>query len=239
MRMWATSSLSMVAGRQRVDHRRRQVRLDGVTMRRTARSWRVWSLAVLLVAAVGCSSASTPTTPSISPLAPRGEVSDPAGDSPADPRVPVSSDLVHATAEVAAGTVTFVVQLAPGTLDRQATRVVILLDTDQRASTGIRQTDGMGADYALELVSSQASISKANLAGCAARQGCYDAIGTAPITALPDGMQVTVSLASLGNTDGRMTFKLHTYVTIDTGQTLTPIIFDSMPDELLPPGRVQ
>jgi hypothetical protein len=52
-------------------------------------------------------------------------------------------------------------------------------------------------------------------------------------------MQVTVSLANLGNSSSRMTFRLHSYVTIIVGQTLTPIIFDSMPDDPLPPGRIQ
>jgi hypothetical protein len=203
-----------------------------------ARNWAAAGLAVLLVATIDCTN-STPTTPSTGPVALHGDVSDPAGDSPSDPRVPVSPDLVRATAEVAAGAVTFLIQLAPGTLDRQATRVVILLDTDQSPSTGIRQIDGMGADYSLELLSSQATISKANPASCAANQGCYDAFGAAPVVPVPDGMQVTVPLATLGNTDGHMAFKLHTYVTIEIGQTLTPITFDSMPDALLPPGRIQ
>ena len=127
------------------------------------------SVATLLFIAVGCGS-STPAAPSPTPVATtlHGEVIDPAGDSPSDPRVAVSSDLVRATADVTGGNLTFVVQFVPGTLDRQMTRVVILLDTDQSATTGIRQNDGMGADYALELVSSQATISKANPVTCAA-----------------------------------------------------------------------
>ena len=198
------------------------------------------SVATLLFIAVGCGS-STPAAPS--PTLPattlHAEVIDPAGDSPSDPRVAVSSDLVHATADVTDGNITFVVQFVPGTLDRQMTRVVILLDTDQSAATGIRQNDGMGADYALELVSSQATISKANPVTCAASQGCYDVVRSEQVTAIQDGMQITMSLANLGNASGRMTFKLHTYVTIIVGQTVTPILFDSMPDDLLPPGRLQ
>jgi hypothetical protein len=198
------------------------------------------SVATLLFIAVGCGS-STPAAPS--PTLPattlHAEVIDPAGDSPSDPRVAASSDLVHATADVTDGNITFVVQFVPGTLDRQMTRVVILLDTDQSATTGIRQNDGMGADYALELVSSQATISKANPVTCAASQGCYDVVRSEQVTSIQDGMQMTMSLANLGNASGRMTFKLHTYVTIVVGQTVTPILFDSMPDDLLPPGRVQ
>ena len=201
--------------------------------------WTALSVATLLFIAAGCGG-STPTTPSTTLSAPlRGEVNDPAGDSPSDPRVAVTSDLVHATAEVTGGNITFVIRLAPGTLDRQTTRVVILLDTDQSAATGIRQNDGMGVDYALELLSSQATVSKANSVSCAAQQGCYDVFRSEPVTSVQDGMQVTTSLSALGNIDGRMTFKLHTYVTILVGQTLTPITFDSMPDDLLPPGRVQ
>jgi len=168
-----------------------------------------------------------------------GEISDPAGDSPSDARVPVTSDLVHATADVADGKITFAVQFAPGTLDRQKTRAVILLDTDQNASTGIRQNNGMGVDYSIEIVSSQATISMANAASCAARRGCYDVLRSEPVTFLPDAIQVSVSLATLGGTDGRMTFTVHSYVTILVGRTLTPISFDSMPDEFLPPGRIQ
>jgi hypothetical protein len=245
MRTWFPPLASASALRRHVDRATRQLRPGGPSTGRPMGRWPAVSLAVLLlVAAAACSDSTaitpgTPIAPSVLPAALRGEVNDPAGDSPADPRVTVSPDLVHATAAVAAGNVTFTVQFAPGTLDRQATRVVILLDTDRSASTGIRQTDGIGVDYALELLSSQASISKANPFDCAARQGCYDVFATSPITSIPDGMQVTVSLATLGNADGRMAFTLHTYMTITVGQTLTPIIFDSMPDEGLPPGRVQ
>src|SRR6187431_2056840 len=117
---------------------RNTIRLGRFAMSGRAREWQaLLSVVLFLGAAVGCSD-STPTTPSALQVALRGEVTDPAGDSPFDPRVPVSSDLVNATAEVASGSVTFTVRLAPGTLDRQTTRVVILLDTDQSASTGIR-----------------------------------------------------------------------------------------------------
>lgn len=201
-------------------------------------TWSTLSLALLVAATAGCR-ASTPTTPSPTAVALRGEVNDPAGDSPSDPRVAASSDLVHATADVIDGQVTFVVRFSPTTLDRQNTRVVILLDTDQTASTGIRQSGGTGADYALQLFAGQASIARANPATCAGRQNCFDGVGTAPIAAIPDGMQVTVPLATLGNTDGRMTFTMHSYVTIVEGASRTPISFDFMPDVTLPPGRVQ
>jgi hypothetical protein len=133
---------------------------------------------------------------------------------------------------------TFVVQLAPGTLDRQTTRVAILLDTDQDPSTGIRQQDGIGADYSIDMAAStsQATVTKADPVGCAAHLSCFNAVGSAPITLVADGMQVTVALSLLGNAGGRMSFQLDSYVLV---APLTPVIFDSMPDNNQPPGRIQ
>jgi hypothetical protein len=133
---------------------------------------------------------------------------------------------------------TFVVQLAPGTLDRQTTRVAILLDTDQDPSTGIRQQDGIGADYSIDMAAStsQATVTKADPVGCAAHLSCFNAVGSAPITLVADGMQVTVALSLLGNAGGRMSFQLNSYV---LAAPLTPVIFDWMPDNNLPSGRVQ
>jgi hypothetical protein len=199
------------------------------------RAWWPGGLTALLAAA-GCSGSTT--APSTNSQTLHGEVSDPTGDALSDFRVAVSPDLVHATADVVAGNVTFVIQLAPGTLDRQTTRVSVLLDTDQDASTGIRQPDGVGADYGIDLAAStsQATITKADPVGCAAHLSCFSAIGSAPITFVADGMQVTVSLSLLGNDDGRMTFQLSSYV---LAAPLTSVVFDFMPDSNLPPGRVQ
>jgi hypothetical protein len=198
--------------------------------------WLTLCITTLVFAAIGCGGSTT--APSTTSVALHGEVSDPLGDTLSDPRVPVPPDLVHATADVLAGNITFVVQLAPGTLDRQTTRVTILLDTDQDPSTGIRQQDGIGADYDIDLAAStsQAAITKADQAGCAAHLSCFNAVGSAPITFVADSMQVTVALSLLGNASGRMSFQLSSYVLV---APLTPVIFDWMPDNNLPPGRVQ
>jgi hypothetical protein len=137
-----------------------------------------------------------------------------------------------------AGNITFVVQLAPGTLDRQTTRVSILLDTDQDPSTGIRQQDVIGADYGIDMAAStsQAMITKADPAGCAAHLSCFTAIGSAPITFVADAMQTTVALSLLGNASGRMNFQFQTYVLV---APLTTVAFDWVPDNNQPPGRVQ
>jgi hypothetical protein len=199
------------------------------------RSWRLAYLAVLLAAA-GCSS---PTTaPSASSQTLHGEVSDPTGDALSDFRVFVSPDLVHATADVVAGNLTFVIQLAPGTLDRQTTRVSVLLDTDQNASTGVLEASGVGADYGIDLAAgrSQATVTKADAVGCAAHLSCFNAIGSAPITFVTDGMQVTVSLSLLGNDDGKMSFQMNSYVLATPS---TSVVLDVMPDSNLPAGRIQ
>jgi hypothetical protein len=199
-------------------------------------SWHTTCIATLFFTAISCGGSTT--APSTTSVTLHGEVSDPVGDALSDPRVPVPPDLVHTTADVVAGSITFVVQLAPGTLDRQTTRVAILLDTDQDPSTGIRQQDGIGADYSIDMAAStsQAAVTKADQAGCAAHLSCFNAVGSAPITFVADGMQVTVALALLGNANGRMSFQLSSYVLV---APLTPVIFDWMPDNNLPPGRVQ
>jgi hypothetical protein len=199
------------------------------------RAPRTACLAVLLAAA-GCGGSTS--APTATPQALHGEVSDPIGDALSDSRVPVSPDLVHATADVAAGNITFVIQLASGTFDRQSTRVSALLDTDENASTGIRQPDGIGADYTIDVVAStsQATINKADPVGCAAHLSCFNPVGSVPITVAADGMQVTVPLSLLGNADGRMSFQLNSYVIV---APLTPVAFDFMPDSNLPPGRVR
>jgi hypothetical protein len=193
-------------------------------------------IAALVLTANSCGSSAT--APSATPVTLHGEVSDPVGDALTDSRVPVPPDLIHATADVAAGSVTFIVQLAPGTLDRQTTRVGVLLDTDQNPSTGIRQQDGIGADYTIDMAAGtgQASVAKADQVGCAAHVSCFNAVGSTPITFVADGMQVTVPLSLLGNASGRMTFEFNSYVLV---APLTPVIFDWMPNIDAPPGRVQ
>jgi hypothetical protein len=145
---------------------------------------------------------------------------------------------VHATADIASGSLTIVLQFAPGTLDRQTTRVSVLLDTDQDGSTGIRQTDGIGADYSMDLAAatSQAGVAKANPVNCAARLACFEIVGSVPVTVVTDGMQVTVPLSLLGNDDGRLNFQMNSYVLVAPSTT---VLFDFMPDSNVPPGRVQ
>jgi hypothetical protein len=156
-----------------------------------------------------------------------------------DSRVPVPPDLIHATGDISDTNVTFSIQFAPGTLDRRSTRVSVLLDTDLFASSGIRVRDGIGADYGIDLDTSRslATVTKADPAGCVAQHSCFIPVGsTASIAFTPDRIQVTVPLSSLGSSDGRMAFEMHSYVLADPA---TPVVFDVMPDASQPPGRIQ
>jgi hypothetical protein len=191
--------------------------------------------AALLLAAAACtgSTAAPSSTPTM-----RGEVSDPAGDALSDPRVPVAPDLVRATADVVAGNITFVIQFAPGTLDRQTARVSVLLDIDQDRSTGIQQASGIGADYNIDMAAGtgQAAIAKADPASCAARLSCFAPVGSSAVTLTFDSVQISVPLSLLGSDDGRLSFQASSYVLV---APLTPVVFDFIPDSSLPPARVQ
>jgi hypothetical protein len=201
---------------------------------------RAASMTVVL-AAGACSNSTAPdrVPPTIPPPL-HGDVTDPVGDAVADARIAISPDLVRATADVVAGSgsVTVAIQFAPGTFNRQTTRVSVLLDTDQDGSTGNRQVSGLGADYGLDLdaATGLAAVTKANPSACAARLSCFDPVGLVSITPGTDGMQVTVPLSMLGNDDGRLNFQMSAYVMV---APLTPVVVDFMPDSSLPPGRVQ
>jgi len=195
--------------------------------------------ALVALAGVGSWCGLPPGAPdSPSPAALHGEISDPQGDTQPDARVRVAPDLIHATADVAGGTITFVIQFASGTFDRQTTRVSVLLDTDMNASTGIAQRQGMGADYGLDVIpaTAAANVTKADPAGCAAQLSCFTVVGSTPITVSTDALQVAVPLSLLGTADGRMTFAMNSYVLVAAA---TAVVFDFMPDLNQSPGRVQ
>lgn len=195
--------------------------------------------AVVAAAAIiaACSgSQSAPTAPASTTL--RADAADPVGDTLSDPRLTVAPDLVHATATVEDGSLTVIVSFAPGTFDRQTTRVTVLLDTDQNPATGIRQGLALGADFTLDLFapSNQTTITKADQAGCAARQSCFVNSGSGTLTVAPDAMQAVVPLSALGNTSGRIAFVINSYVLV---AALTPVVSDWLPDTSLPAARTQ
>ena len=83
----------------------------------------------ILTAECGTNTPSSTTAPSTTTF--HAEVTDPVGDAVASPGVPNPSDMVRGTVDVIGGSVTFAIQFAPATLDRQTTRLTIELDTDQ------------------------------------------------------------------------------------------------------------
>jgi hypothetical protein len=184
---------------------------------------------VLALATCGSCSTSTSSSPSLTSATLHVDVSDPVGDTVVDARVAVAPDLVRATADVAAGTVTFVVQFLAGTLNPQTTRVAVLIDTDRNGSTGIPQGSGLGADFGLDLVAAtgQGVITKADPISCAAHLSCFTPIGSVSIVVDVDRMQVDVPLATLGGTDGRMCFQANSYVLFGVGNA---VIFDFIPN---------
>jgi hypothetical protein len=131
-----------------------------------------------------------------------------------------------------------VIQFASGTFDRPTTRVAVLLDTDQNGSTGIRQPNGVGADYDIDLAAGagEATIGRADTVGCAAHASCFNTFAAISIGFVQDGMQVIVPLSLLGGDDGRMSFHLSSYVLV---APLTAVTVDFMPNTTLPPGRTQ
>ena len=205
---------------------------------RTPRVRRLALAAAAIAVVSACSSATTPSPAPTPTPAIRADVTDATGDAAPDARVAVAPDLVRATASVENGTLTLVVSFAPGTFDRQTTRVAVLFDTDQNPATGIRQQDGLGADYGLDLfpAAPQATITRADEAGCAARSACFVTAGSASITVLADGIQAVVPLSAIGSSTGRLSFLINTYVLV---APLTPVLFDYLPDANLAPARVQ
>lgn len=205
------------------------------------RKWRTPCIGALFLAGVSCGG-STPApsaTPSPTAATLHAEVSDQVGDILSDARVPVSPDLVHATADVKAGNITWAVELALSTLDRQTTRVSIGLDTDQDASTGIPQWNGFGADYLIDLNPSagQATVAKADPVGCAAHNSCFNAVGFASLVLGANSIQATVPLSLLGQDDGRMSFWLGSFASVSGLPSSTLDFLPDRPDEM--PGRVQ
>jgi hypothetical protein len=201
-------------------------------------AWRAVCVAALLLS-IGCGGSTNAPSTSSSTL--HGEVSDPVGDALPAPNVPNPPDLVHGTLDVAGGNLTVTIQFAPGTLDRQTTRLTVELDTDLNPSTGIPAGQGLGIDYVLDMWASptQTVIEKAIPTGaCTPSNPCYTTVGQASLSLTADGMQAVVPLSLLGNANGALAFRVFAYGFPQLAGGVT-MISDVMPDLTLPPGRVQ
>ena len=184
----------------------------------------------VLVTATACGGSST--TPSNVGNTFHAEVAEAAGDAVVSAAVPTPPDLIHGTLDVGGGALTVVVQFAPGTLS-PSTVVTILMDTDQNPATGFNDT-GYGIDYGISLyASTEAFIQRSNPSSCAGGGNCYTLVGTASIRLGTDTMATTVPLSMLGNTDGRLSYRV--FAGAPANQTTTT---DVMPDMTLPPAHV-
>lgn len=193
----------------------------------------VYSIGVL-AAWTSCATSSTAPTNTDPAAALHVAISDPVGDAVADSRIAVSPDLASATVDVVAGTITFLVQFAPGTVDRSTTWVRVELDTDQNSATGNRERNGMGSDYTLLLLANgtRASVQKY---WYTAGGTCASCVGDVPMSFVGDTLQVSVPVSIVGkNSDGHLFFLVKTWAVVGTASLVG---FDSMPNDNLPPGR--
>jgi hypothetical protein len=177
----------------------------------------------------------SPVAPGASPApssSPHAEVTDPQGDvhyAIDRPPAPNPPDLISGTANVKAGAITFTVRFASGTFDPQTTRHNLDLDTDESTATGIA-----GLDY-IVYIGTSTDLSSALIQ----RQQDKANSGTVPVSFVVDGFEVAIPLALLGNDDGRMTFRVRSYASAYTGSDFDSSTVDFLPDQGLPPGRVQ
>jgi hypothetical protein len=193
-----------------------------------------FTVALVLTLTWACGERS-PVAPSASPAPSsslHAEVIDPRGDVHyAIDRAPAPNppDLISGTADVQAGAITFTVRFAPGTFDPRTTRHNIDLDTDESTATGI-----LGLDY-IVYIGTSTDLSSALIQ----RQQDKANVGTVSVSFVADGFDVVIPLALLGNDDGRMTFRVRSYASAYTGSDFDSSTVDFMPDQGLPPGRVQ
>ena len=175
----------------------------------------------------------TPTPSPTSSL--RGEVSDPTGDALQFANVLVSPDLVSASIEITGALALLSVRLAPGTFQAGTTHVQFDLDTDQNALTG-HSFFGLGNEYFVNMGSrydgGSATVNR-DLGET------YVRTGSVPVTFSPDGMDVAIPLALLGNDDGRMNFRVVVSSQVNFDKPAFTFIADFMPNTNLSPAVVR
>ena len=188
---------------------------------------------VILTAA--CASQPTSPTGTPSPSSFQAEVTDPLGDVVPTAGVPHPPDLIHGSVNVSSGTITFTLQFAPGTLDRQSTNIVINLDTDQNPSTGQPALSGGGTDYQVgRTAGTMVGFVARYSPTCATGGSCFTTVGQVPFSFGTDTFTLSVPLSMLANASGRTNYQVFAYVAdVLPGGTLTSV-GDAMPDNGLP-----
>lgn len=192
------------------------------------------ALAACAVLALASARRDVKKAPAWGPSAPHGEVRDPTGDARPNPNVATSPDLVHGTVDVVGTDIIFKIELAPGTFDPATTLLIINLDTDQNPKTG-QSMAGDGVDYVLSMGDGQGD--QALIGKYAGTPGKFDTVGHAPVSLLTDGMMATVPLSLLGNSSGKLNFRVSAFVHL--AGTPTSGALDVMPDVGLRSGQVR
>jgi len=174
-----------------------------------------------------------------------GEVTDPAGDAYDSPNVSPDPDLVSATGTVRGADLVLNVQFASGTFSTASSGAQFVLDTDRNPQTGHPGVNAgceddaslLGVEFAVDLKfyenSGQATLRKNN-GTC----NSYTWISDLDITIKDNGMEVTVPMALLETTDGRMNFKVVSYAVLAAGGGTTGVL-DYMTDIGLPVGNIR
>jgi hypothetical protein len=123
--------------------------------------------------------------------------------------------------ELGGNSVTFKLRFRPGTFSPTTTLVDIAMDTDENIGTGHPGTDGscasgvdaavIGSDYFLRMGEGSATVLQSP--SCNSLQSPQPAT----IVNVPNGMNVTFPLSSIGGDDGWMRYKVITYRRISAG----------------------
>jgi hypothetical protein len=163
----------------------------------------------------------------------QGEGTDPVGDTAgvAEARVPRPADLVFARAVVTEDAIRFTVRFAPGSLDPTNTGVLILLDTDLDATTGV-VSPGVGADYSVSLQAGP--VREGSVARAVTDPGCSSACRYAPFQAVDialsaDEMDAVVSRSAFARFDGRFNFRVIAFASLGGGGTVTSDHLPNLP----------
>jgi len=175
-----------------------------------------------------------------------GQVTDPAGDADGYSEDNPSPDLISATGIVTGGNLVLNVQFAPGTFSTASSGAQFSLDTDRNPQTGHPGMDAscendaslIGSEFIVDLSffnnSGQGRLRKHNGPPC----NSFDLIGYYDIATKDNGMEITLPLTLFGDTDGRINFKVVSYVVLTEGGGTTGVL-DYMTNIGLPVGMIR
>jgi hypothetical protein len=195
-------------------------------------------VAVLGLYIAACGSSSAPTTPSPqTPPTLTATMTDAGGDALPDARVSRTADLLSATVEVDGTTLRFRITLAESSIDLSTAYLLVNLDLDQNATTGIQSIQEqvdigvIGSEAVLTLLD---GLQRAQLLRCTG-PSCQ-VLGSYP-TSLNGGiLQGSIPMSAIAD-DGRMNVKISTFAAVDNAGGTGPT--DVMPDVGQPPVPVR